>query len=320
MVNGDVILFACVDQRVDRASLSSCRLSDFQYCGRPGGCRRRAAAGPPCTASAPPGPERAAPRRSFTSCARATLFHRPGVEEDDPADRLPCAPPRARTPRVARSGTRRRRRPRRAPRRIRSRQAAEQLRRLLADSASAARRATIGPSSCRPILERRNDPEVAAAAAQAPEQILVLVFARRHHLPARRSRPGPRAGCRRVKPNLRSSQPLPLPASGRQIPVVVIRPPVVARPKTCVSRSNVPPRRPAPAPVPCAPPGRPRRRSSASGRSRCRRRRSSSRERRGRLPGPRSRARCRARSRPRRSRRPRRCSGRSAPAACRTCR
>src|SRR6185436_3557490 len=43
-----------------------------------------------------------------------------------------------------------------------------------------------------------------------------------------------------VKPYVRSVQPLPLPSVRPAIPVVVIRPPVVASPKTWVSRSNSP--------------------------------------------------------------------------------
>ena len=43
-----------------------------------------------------------------------------------------------------------------------------------------------------------------------------------------------------MKPNLRSSQPLPLPSVRPAMPVVVIRPPVVASPNAWVSRSNSP--------------------------------------------------------------------------------
>ena len=48
-----------------------------------------------------------------------------------------------------------------------------------------------------------------------------------------------------AKPCLRSSQPLPLPSVNPGTPVVVTRPPVVARPKACVSASSSPQLTPA---------------------------------------------------------------------------
>ena len=55
---------------------------------------------------------------------------------------------------------------------------------------------TIGPIGCSREGERGDDAEVAAAAAQAPEQVGVLVLGRRRPSGRRRSRPRPRSGCR----------------------------------------------------------------------------------------------------------------------------
>ena len=56
------------------------------------------------------------------------------------------------------------------------------------------------PDRVQPELELGDDAEVAAAAAQPPEQVGVLVVAARHDLRRRRSRPRPRAGCRTSRP------------------------------------------------------------------------------------------------------------------------
>ena len=161
-------------------------------------------------------------------------------------------------------------------------------------------------------LELRDDAEVAAAAAQAPEAgrrfSLSLAWTSR---PSAVTTSAP-TGCRTARPYLRISQPMPPPSVKPATPVVEIRPPVVASPCACVSWSTS---------AHTAPPPTVARRAAGStwtsfigrevdddpavARSRSRRRCGRRRARRS------GRWLRRGRSRPRRSRRRRRCSGRS---------
>ncbi len=84
------------------------------------------------------------------------------------------------------------------------------------------------------VLERRNDPEVAAAAAYRPEQVSVFVCA---------GGAQPTVGGNDVygkqvvaREAVRSAEPPPRVRPA--MPVIDTTPPVVANPKACVSRSN----------------------------------------------------------------------------------
>jgi len=95
------------------------------------------------------------------------------------------------------------------------------------------------------VLERGDHPEVAAAAAQRPEQVRVLLRAGvRTSCPSAVTRPAP-TRLSEVRPQRRTSQPSPPPRVNPAIPVVDTTPPVTASPKACVSWSRSLHRQPA---------------------------------------------------------------------------
>ena len=98
-----------------------------------------------------------------------------------------------------------------------------------------------------PKFERRHDAEVAAAAAQRPEELRVLALARAHELARTRSRARPPIRLSQARPHERSSQPEPPPSVSPATPVVETRPPVVASPCSWVAASNAAQVSPAPA-------------------------------------------------------------------------
>ena len=75
---------------------------------------------------------------------------------------------------------------------------------------------TSGPTGCSAKLQRRDDAEVAAAAAQRPEQVGVLVVRGAHQLARRRSPARRRAGCRRPGRACARASPSRRPGSGRR--------------------------------------------------------------------------------------------------------
>ena len=100
-------------------------------------------------------------------------------------------------------------------------------------------------------LELRDDAEVAAAAAQAPEQVGVLALAGVHEAPVG----GDHVGATRLsqaRPCLRISQPIPPPSVKPATPVVDTSPPVVASACACVSWSTSPQTAPGPTYARCA--------------------------------------------------------------------
>ena len=96
---------------------------------------------------------------------------------------------------------------------------------------------TIGADRVSVELERGHDAEVAAAAAQRPEQLGVLVLARMDPLAGRRDELDRGEGVA-GQAVARSSQPEPPPSVSPATPVLETRPPVVASPYACVRRSN----------------------------------------------------------------------------------
>ena len=100
------------------------------------------------------------------------------------------------------------------------------------------------PDGVQRELERGDDAEVPAAAAQRPQQVGVLDRGRAHLAPsAVTSSAASRLS--QARPCLRSSQPEPPPSVRPATPVVETRPPVVARPCSCVARSTLRPGRAA---------------------------------------------------------------------------
>ena len=93
-----------------------------------------------------------------------------------------------------------------------------------------------------PELERGDDAEVAAAAAQRPEQVRVLGLAGMDQAAVRGDDVRGDRGCRRSGRALRISQPIPPPSVKPAMPVVETSPPVTASPNACVSWSSVAPR------------------------------------------------------------------------------
>ena len=84
-----------------------------------------------------------------------------------------------------------------------------------------------------PILERGHDPEVATATAEAPEEVIVLGFARGEEPPVRSHDVcGDQIVDRQPE---RAVRPIPPPSVSPVIPVVEMIPPVVARPKAWVA-------------------------------------------------------------------------------------
>jgi hypothetical protein len=90
-------------------------------------------------------------------------------------------------------------------------------------------------------FELRDHAEVAAAALQAPEQLGVLGGAGGEQPPVGGDDVGRKAGCRRPGRAAVRAKPLPLPRMKPAMPVLVTRPPVVARPKACVSAIELAP-------------------------------------------------------------------------------
>ena len=93
-------------------------------------------------------------------------------------------------------------------------------------------------------LERElgDDAEVAAAAAQRPEQLRVLVGARGDLLARRPARPRPRAGCRSSGRTRGSDGRSPPPSVSPPTPVVEMTPHGTASPCSCVGRVDLAPR------------------------------------------------------------------------------
>ena len=97
-----------------------------------------------------------------------------------------------------------------------------------------------------PVLERRDDAEVAAAAAQAPEQLgRSCSLAETRSPSAVTTSAASRLST--VAPCLRISQPMPPPSVSPAMPVWVTMPPAVASPCACVAASSSPHRTPPPA-------------------------------------------------------------------------
>ena len=89
-------------------------------------------------------------------------------------------------------------------------------------------------------LERRDDAEVAAAAAQRPEQLGLRRAPRRRAQRAVGGDDASRsAGCRSVRPWRRVSQPKPPPSVRPATPVVELMPSGVARPCACAAAIEV---------------------------------------------------------------------------------
>ena len=94
-------------------------------------------------------------------------------------------------------------------------------------------------------FERCRHTEVAAAAAQAPEQVRVISVAGDDEFPIGADEVRRRSGCRMPSPCLPINQPRPPPRVKPETPVFDTVPPVVARPNACVSRSKSAHRAPA---------------------------------------------------------------------------
>ena len=78
-------------------------------------------------------------------------------------------------------------------------------------------------------LELGDDAEIAAAALQRPQQLRVLISVRAHHVAAAVTSSAP-VRLEAVMPNIRPSQPLPLPSVSPVTPVSETRPPGTANP------------------------------------------------------------------------------------------
>ena len=94
------------------------------------------------------------------------------------------------------------------------------------------------PDRMQPVLERRDDAEIAAAAAERPEQIGMSRRAGAHQLAVWRARRRRAMQVVHRHADVPSSQPKPPPSVRPAMPVSPTVPPVVARPNACVSRSN----------------------------------------------------------------------------------
>ena len=96
----------------------------------------------------------------------------------------------------------------------------------------------LGPDRVQPELERRDDAEVAAAAADRPEQVRVLASRSRARSSPSAVTTSAEIRLSMVRPNLRLSQPKPPPSVSPATPVVELMPSGVASPNACVSRSK----------------------------------------------------------------------------------
>ena len=167
-------------------------------------------------------------------------------------------------------------------------------------------------------LELRDDPEVAAAAAHAPERSAFSSALALTNSPSAVTR-STETSWSTDNPCLRMIQPIPPPSVSPATPVCVTMPDGTASPNACVSRSSSPSRTPAcTRAVRCS--GSTRTPSSVTGRSSARRLRPTDPGTSARRSAPKPAGRSRARASRRQSRPRRRRNERSRPGACRTSR